>query len=175
MNTCGVSIVGKDVDTRISVQSEDDLQIVIAQIRKAVGLAQRPEERLKGDALYASHGYALAARVLQSDLYAKLDDRERAECDAMVRGEAPLSPQATPVNTVFVPNPDLMAQKTVDTVARDAARYRFRHSNYVDEDGYEYGYCKVRWKNGSIDSMLWADDEEIDAAMVAASQCGPKG
>ena len=136
--------------------------------------AQRPEERLKGDALYASHGYALAARVLQSDLYAKLDDRERAECDAMVRGEAPLSPQATPVNTVFVPNPDLMAQKTVDTVARDAARYRFRHSNYVDEDGYEYGYCKVRWKNGSVDSMLWADDEEIDAAMVAASQCGPK-
>ena len=58
-------------------------------------LAQRPEERLKGDALYASHGYALAARVLQSDLYAKLDDRERAECDAMVRGEAPLYEQGT--------------------------------------------------------------------------------
>lgn len=30
-------------------------------------------------------GYALAMRVLQSDLYAKLDDLERAECDALCR------------------------------------------------------------------------------------------
>lgn len=30
-------------------------------------------------------GYALAMRVLQSDLYAKLDDEERGECDALIR------------------------------------------------------------------------------------------
>lgn len=50
--------------------------------------------------------------------------------------------------------------------AKDAARFRFRHSSYIDAEGYEYGYCKVRWKNGKVDSMLWARDEEIDAAMA---------
>ena len=45
MNTCGVNIVGKGVDTQISVQTEEDLQIVVAQIRKAIGLAQRAEVR----------------------------------------------------------------------------------------------------------------------------------
>lgn len=67
-------------------------------------------------------------------------------------------------------NPSAMEQKTVDTVTRDAARYRFRHSNYVDKDGYEYGYCKVRWKGGAVESMLWADDAEIDAAMAASGE-----
>ena len=36
------------------------------------------------DKQYEAMGYALATRVLQSDLYAKLDDRERAECDALL-------------------------------------------------------------------------------------------
>lgn len=37
---------------------------------------------------YDSHGYALAMRVLQSDLYHRLDDRERAECDELIaRGQ----------------------------------------------------------------------------------------
>lgn len=54
--------------------------------------------------------------------------------------------------------------------AKDAARYRFRHSNYKDAAGYEYGYCKVRWKGGTVESMLWASDEEIDAAMADASR-----
>lgn len=30
-------------------------------------------------------GWKLAMRVLQSDLYATLDDAERAECDALIR------------------------------------------------------------------------------------------
>jgi hypothetical protein len=29
-------------------------------------------------------GWRLAMRVLQSDLYSKLDDSERAECDALI-------------------------------------------------------------------------------------------
>lgn len=33
----------------------------------------------------ATSGYALAMRVLQSNLYGSLDDRERAECDELVR------------------------------------------------------------------------------------------
>lgn len=42
---------------------------------------------------YDSLGYALAMRVLQSDLYRQLDDTERGECDELVRrGMAP-SPQ----------------------------------------------------------------------------------
>jgi hypothetical protein len=35
--------------------------------------------------MFESEGYALAARVLQSDLYGKLDDKERAECDEFLR------------------------------------------------------------------------------------------
>lgn len=54
-----------------------------------------PPRRMTGDALYASFGYALAVRVLQGPLYESLDDRERAECDALVRGEAPVSARAT--------------------------------------------------------------------------------
>lgn len=90
--------------------------------------------------------------------------------DVIERFESALS-QSAPMNTVFVKDANLNAQRTIDHAAddaRDAARYRFRHSNYVDADGYEYGYCKVRWKNGAVDSMLWADDAEIDAAMRAA-------
>jgi hypothetical protein len=34
---------------------------------------------------YDSFGYALATRVLQSEVYAKLDERERAECDELIR------------------------------------------------------------------------------------------
>ncbi len=34
---------------------------------------------------YDRFGYALAMRVLQSDLYHQLDDRERAECDELIR------------------------------------------------------------------------------------------
>lgn len=34
---------------------------------------------------YDRFGYALAMRVLQSDLYHQLDDRERAECDGLIR------------------------------------------------------------------------------------------
>jgi len=34
-------------------------------------------------------GRALAMRVLQSDLYAKLDDLERAECDALIAAPQP--------------------------------------------------------------------------------------
>lgn len=30
-------------------------------------------------------GFKLAMRVLQSDLYAKLDDAERSECDALIK------------------------------------------------------------------------------------------
>lgn len=78
---------------------------------------------------------------------------------------------------------DSMAHGNVEPAAAapndrlDAARYRFRHSTYVDKDGYEYGYCKVRWKNGAVDSMLWADDAEIDAAMLAAAapNAAPQG
>ena len=37
-----------------------------------------------------SFGYALAMRVLQSDLYKQLDDKERAECDELIaRGQTP--------------------------------------------------------------------------------------
>lgn len=32
-------------------------------------------------------GAALAMRVLQSDLYAELDDTERGECDALIRAQ----------------------------------------------------------------------------------------
>lgn len=43
--------------------------------------------------LYQTFGYALAMRVLQSDLYRLLDDTERAECDELIqRGQS--SPQA---------------------------------------------------------------------------------
>lgn len=39
---------------------------------------------------YDSFGYALAMRVLQSELYRQLDDRERAECDELIqRGMKP--------------------------------------------------------------------------------------
>lgn len=34
--------------------------------------------------MYESFGYALAVRVLQSDLYSKLDSKERAECDQLI-------------------------------------------------------------------------------------------
>lgn len=84
--------------------------------------------------------------------------------------------EVAPINTAFVKDPDLTAQKTVDTVAIDAARFRWRHSNYHDANGYEYGYCKVRFKpNGEVDSMLWASDEEIDAGMAADRSAGPGG
>lgn len=33
---------------------------------------------------YATLGYALAMRVLQSDLYPTLDELERAECDELI-------------------------------------------------------------------------------------------
>jgi hypothetical protein len=36
-------------------------------------------------AMFEAEGYALAARVLQSDLYEKLDDKERAECDEFLK------------------------------------------------------------------------------------------
>jgi hypothetical protein len=38
-------------------------------------------------------GYALAMRVLQSDLYSKLDDKERSECDEIIRRGPILNPQ----------------------------------------------------------------------------------
>lgn len=42
-------------------------------------------------------GYALAMRVLQSDLYRKLDDIERGECDEMIaRGMDRLRESDTP-------------------------------------------------------------------------------
>lgn len=38
---------------------------------------------------YNSFGYALAMRVLQSDLYHILEDKERVECDALIeRGQS---------------------------------------------------------------------------------------
>ena len=41
---------------------------------------------MKGESvMYETFGYALAVRVLQSDLYAQLDDKERAECDELIR------------------------------------------------------------------------------------------
>jgi hypothetical protein len=33
---------------------------------------------------YDSFGYALAMRVMQSDLYPELDERERSECDELI-------------------------------------------------------------------------------------------
>lgn len=42
---------------------------------------------------FESFGYALAMRVMQSDLYAQLDDRERDECDALINNA--LRPVAT--------------------------------------------------------------------------------
>lgn len=46
-----------------------------------------------GAGKYETFGYALAAHVMQSDLYFNLDDKERAECDELIRRglEAPLS------------------------------------------------------------------------------------
>jgi hypothetical protein len=52
-------------------------------------------------------------------------------------------------------------------VLKDAERYRFRHSSYVDPQGSEYGYVKVRWKHGQPEVVLWATDAEIDAAIAA--------
>lgn len=53
-----------------------------AEVSKATAdyLAERAIPKLDFD----SFGYALAMRVMQSDLYAQLDDRERAECDALI-------------------------------------------------------------------------------------------
>lgn len=43
---------------------------------------------------YDLPGYALAMRVLQSDLYPQLDDREKAECDALIaKGQGSVSLQ----------------------------------------------------------------------------------
>lgn len=43
-------------------------------------------DRLHQPAMLAdSFGYSLAMRVLQSTLYANLDDKERAECDELIR------------------------------------------------------------------------------------------
>lgn len=42
---------------------------------------------------YGRFGYALAMRVLQSDLYRQLDERERAECDELIRAATTPEPK----------------------------------------------------------------------------------
>ena len=44
---------------------------------------------------YETFGYALAMHVLQSDLYHNLDDKERAECDEMIRAGQYAPPAGT--------------------------------------------------------------------------------
>lgn len=45
-----------------------------------------------------SFGYSLAMRVMQSDLYRRLDGRERAECDELIRrGQSASAPVGEPV------------------------------------------------------------------------------
>lgn len=46
---CGVNIVGAGVDTKIVVKSEDDLEIVAAQIRKAAGLQAPASEQQQNE------------------------------------------------------------------------------------------------------------------------------
>jgi len=48
---------------------------------------------------YDSFGYALAVRVLQSEVYAKLDERERAECDELVRRGLGRASSSQPAHT----------------------------------------------------------------------------
>ena len=79
-----------------AVKAAQELLVTCAYESNALTVAREllrltKARRLLGDALYASFGYALATRVMQSDLYKHLDERERAECDAMVNGEAPIS------------------------------------------------------------------------------------
>lgn len=57
-------------------------------------LARVEAQEVTGDALYERFGYALAMRVIQSDLYGQLDARERGECDALASGSATPSPIA---------------------------------------------------------------------------------
>lgn len=49
---------------------------------------------------YETEGYALAMRVLQSDLYKQLDDRELAECDEFIRREVPET-ESKPAEKVY--------------------------------------------------------------------------
>lgn len=58
-----------------TAMSAEDAGIVEAANRAALSQPPAPEQ---------ASGYALAMAVLQSDLYHKLDDLERAECDAML-------------------------------------------------------------------------------------------
>jgi len=63
--------------------SENDMRNNLSSIAdELIALASRSEapEAHEGD----QPGFALAMRVLQSDLYHQLDDRERAECDALL-------------------------------------------------------------------------------------------
>ena len=56
-----------------------------------VEVRELPKRQLSGRVSdrYETFGYALAMRVLQSPTYARLDDKERAECDELIkRGQA---------------------------------------------------------------------------------------
>jgi hypothetical protein len=58
--------------------------------------AEKIAERLFAPPYADSFGYALAMRVMQSDLYPKLAVEERAECDELIRrGQRPSSGTAS--------------------------------------------------------------------------------
>lgn len=63
----------------------------IALIAAEAALASRPDAQAKTGAT----GWKLAMRVMQSDLFDKLDDAERAECDALVRANPYLGRSST--------------------------------------------------------------------------------
>jgi hypothetical protein len=116
-------------------------------------------------AIRASDAFETLARQLERELAAALKAKDEAEQSLALGVEDAVSDMAD-IAAMRIRAEKAEAER--DAAVKDAQRYRFRHSTYVDKDGYEYGYCKVRWKNGSVDSMLWATDEEIDKAITAS-------
>jgi hypothetical protein len=66
--------------------NEQDRRLLSMQVSLCTELMERRHAaRSEKPARFEAQGFALAARVLQSDLYEKLDAKERAECDEFLR------------------------------------------------------------------------------------------
>lgn len=75
------------IDAVIHLPFLVSIGIFLLLVILAVVLRHIPKPKSKQ---FETHGYALAMRVLQSDLYHQLDALERAECDELIqRGMKP--------------------------------------------------------------------------------------
>lgn len=81
------------VGTRVMYHGIEHEVIDAGEQGKRVKAVRNNENVTVSRERYETEGYALAMRVLQSDLYKILDDKERAECDEFIRrGQALAQP-----------------------------------------------------------------------------------